>query len=215
MNVAHIGSGEGGVSVALLEAGAQVTAFDEEPTDAEAVMVAAKEAGLEVGSSAEFECLPVYAGGLPTTATFELVVVTNLVRLRNPIRLFGEIRRLVGQHGSLVVDARPLFHSAQGAMLPPAAVAPFDHLVLTVGALAEQVRSRIEDQAYADALLDRFSRLNRLTVEGIQQAVIAADFRIDTVRLDADPTGLPPAMQHRSLTDSSISGITLAASPWT
>lgn len=213
-NVAHIGSGEGGVSVALLESGAHVTAFDEEPTDAETVLVAAKEAGIDLGTSPAYECLPIHAGGLPTTAAFDLVLVTNVVRLRNPVRLFGEIRRVAGRDGSLVVDAHPLFHSAHGGMLPPVAIAPFEHLVMTASALAEQVRSRIDNPAYAEALLDRFGRLNRLTLEGLQQAVIAAGFRIDTVHLRSDPADLPPEMQYRSLTDVAVSGITLAASAW-
>lgn len=213
-HVAHIGSGDGSVSVALLEAGARVTAFDEEPTDAESVMVAAKEAGIDLGPRPELECLPIHAGGLPTQATFDLAVVTNLVRLRNPVRLFGEIRRVVGRHGSVVVDARPLFHAAHGAMLPPDVVGPYHHLVSTGDELAQQVRSGIEHSAYADALLDRFNRLNRLTVEGIQQAVIAAGFRIDTVLLESSVTRLPPELQYRSLTDAAISGVTLSASTW-
>lgn len=213
VSVAHIGSEDGVVSIGLLVAGARaVVGFDEEPTDPTAPFQLAEEAGVAVDPAAELRFLPIHAGGLPAeSAIVDAVVVTGLHRLRATIRLMDESVRLLRPGGVCVVDARPLFHGPGGALLLEGAAGPFDHLLLDPDSIGRQVHERVSAKPYADALLDRYHRLSRLTAVQIQQAVLASGLDIRSFELDTVAVQPPPALQHLPMHDIVATGLTLTA----
>ena len=214
--IAHVGSADGIATLALrLLLGAEVVGFEEETTDRTAVAALANEAGFrQLPAGLDFQ--PIIKGALPSeSGRFDAVLVTNLTRARASLSLLREVRRVVKPDGLVVVEARPLYFSARGAQLPEELVPAFAHLTESEEALAARLFEGVANRSHAEALLDRFHRLSRLTADAIQQLVLAADLRMDDVRLEAGrDEPIPSSLHHRALSELCLTGLTIEASRW-
>jgi SAM-dependent methyltransferase len=216
-DLGHVGSADG-IATLGIEASQDpkvVVGFEEETTDRDALAATARDAGLPA-LAGDLSFRPIHNGALPCdAAVFDAMIVTGLTRLRQAINLMREVRRVLRPDGIVVIDAKPLYHSAYGSQLPPELVPPFAHLLESPEDIARSLHERVgTDNGYVNALLDRFNRLSRLTADEMQQVVVAGDLRIETVELHCEPTALPPSLQHHAITDLAVAGITIVASPW-
>ena len=90
---------------------------------------------------------------------------------------------------------------------------PFAHLSRSPFELEQQLRGRqgTDPTRTAD---DEFQSLNRLTLDGLQRALLLAHLRIAKVELLSETVHIPPEVAHHPLADLAISGIKLLATPF-
>ncbi len=134
----------------------------------------------------------------------------------DPSALLRDVRRVVRSSGVLFLQIWPLYHSEHGGHLwdwfP-------DEPFLALRRSPEEIEGMVRglapaDAAYIDDRLRIFKTLNRLTLDGLQQAVVGAGFAIRRAEVTTNaihiPFGLDPDVR---LSDLLIAGVKLIATP--
>ena len=67
--------------------------------------------------------------------------------------------------------------------------------------------------AWVDQLLAAFRELNRITVDDLHRALMAARFRVTKVQLQSECFHIPPELAHLPLSTLAVSGVKLLAVP--
>lgn len=213
--VADVASADGTLSLAVILAGAaQVLALDEERTDHDRLERLATLAGAVEFLPDHLEFRSIMDGGIPCSDDeFDLVVSGGaFTRLRWPTRVAGEIHRCLRPDGVLLLKANPLFDSSVGGLLPNE-LGPFSHLLLQPDVLESRVRQLVSDEEHASGILDRFHRLNRLSLDELQQVLLLGGFDVVWAHVDAPPVELPLELQHHPLSNLAPASVTLLARP--
>ena len=88
----------------------------------------------------------------------------------------------------------------------------FHHLLEEDRVTVERVRaSGRHDESWTNYMLGEFEALNRITLDGLQRAVLAAGFDVGRLELLTQPTTLSPELGRYSWSDLAIGGVKLLA----
>lgn len=217
--VADIGSGDGltDLGVALSAHPAKLVGYDIRPTDHDALGRAMQAAGInaELPDVDQLAFMQSGVDSIPApNDTFDVVFSWSVFEhVERPIAMFREIHRILKPSGVLFLQLWPFYGSQHGGHLWQSIDEPFAHLDRSPFQVEEELRGKrgTDPSRSAD---DEFRSLNRLTVDALQRALLAARLRIGKVELTAETVHIPPTLAHLPLTDLAISGIKLLASPF-
>lgn len=218
-SVADVGCGDGIIDLGILAAGrpASLVGFDLQAPDLGSLRDEARKAGVLDGplpSALEFRtCTPTT---LPAAdAAFDVVVSwSTFEHVQRPVTVFREIRRVLRPDGFMFLQIWPLYHSQHGSHLWPWFPAGFAHLRHgsdeIAAALAEAHPDRPRDVEF---VLEEYRELNRVTVDDLQRAILAAGMVITKFELMTGTVHVDRSLSRTALSDLGISGIKLLAVP--
>jgi SAM-dependent methyltransferase len=217
--IADVGSGDGiiDVGVVLSARPAKLVGFDIRPTDAEALRRAMQAAEIEeeLPDANRLAFVQSDVATIPApNDTFDVVFSWSVFEhVERPIAMFHEIHRILKPSGVLFLQLWPFYGSQHGGHLWQSIDEPFAHLDRSPFQVEKDLQGKrgTDQSRSAD---DEFRSLNRITVDALQHAMLAARLRISKVELIAEPVHIPPSLAHLPLTDLAVSGIKLLASPF-
>jgi SAM-dependent methyltransferase len=217
--IADIGSGDGimDLGVALSARPAKLVGFDIRPTDPEALRRAMRAAGIEeeLPDANRLAFVESDVAAIPApNDIFDVVFSWSVFEhVDQPIVMLQEIHRILKPGGVFFLQIWPFFGSQHGGHLWQSIDEPFVHLNRSPFRLEDELRGKrgTDTSRSAD---DEFRSLNRITVDALQRALLAAHLRIAKVELIAETVHIPPSLAHLPISDLAISGIKLLASPF-
>ena len=224
-DVADVGCGDGIIDLGLVTHGCprSFVGYDIVPTDVDGLRAAARRAGVctDLPPNLTFEvCEP---DRLPATdAAFDVVVSWSAFEhVADLDAVAREVRRVLRPDGALFVQLWPFYASEYGSHLDdwfpdgnPWLNGGFHHLTRSDAEIEAELAARVTDERALTRKLGDFRALNRTTLDGLQDALIAGGFDIRAVKLLHHTVHLPAGLagRHR-LTDLAIAGAELVAIP--
>ncbi len=149
--------------------------------------------------------------GLPDHSVDIVITWSVFEHVSNVPELLGEIRRVLVPGGLLFIQIWPLFFSEHGSHLWPWFDEPFPHLRFADDELASELSARTADVELTEAMLDLYASCNRLTLDELGSALVAAGFYISKVETDRTAVHIPPELQHTPLSLLTTDGVKLSA----
>jgi ubiquinone/menaquinone biosynthesis C-methylase UbiE len=193
----------------------RLVAFDIVPTDvkglldrgrAEGVLTDALPAGLEFRQS---EVDRINA----EDAEFDFVYSWSAFEhIETPIEVLTETRRVLRPAGQFFLQLWPFYHSAKGSHLWDWFPEDFHHLTANQrDIVAEVEQSHRHGPEMTRYMIREFEHLNRITLEELQRAVLAAGFEVRRLELITAPAILAPELGRYAWADLGIGGIKFLA----
>lgn len=218
-DVADVGCGDGiiDLGVALKAKPRSMVGFDILPTDPDWLLQRAKEEGVAEELPHELEFRTCEPRSLPAgDASFDFVFTWSAFEhIEDPVAVFSEIRRILRPGGILMLQIWPLYHSEHGAHLWQCIPDNFVHLLRSPDAIETDVRACTKyPPEVIDEFLDVFDDLNKVTLDDLQRAMLAAQLRVGKLEIQAEAIHIPPELSRRSLSQLGISGVKLLAVPF-
>jgi SAM-dependent methyltransferase len=217
--VADIGSGDGIIDLALALRGRprELVGYDVNPTPAGRLLAQARryaDVG-ELPPSLRFARSDPERIDAPDAAYDVLVTWSVFEHARDPLGLLREMRRIVRPDGVLFLQLWPFYHSHQGSHLWDWFPEPFHHLRQTeaeieAGVLAHNPRP---EDWWPGYMLDEYRTLNRITLDGLGDAVRAAGFSVRELELIAHRSRVPAGLDELPLSALGVGGVKLLAVP--
>lgn len=149
--------------------------------------------------------------GLPDGSVDVVITWSVFEHVSNVPGLFAEIRRVLVDNGLLFIQIWPLFFSEHGSHLWPWFDEPFPHLRLEDDRLVAELEARTQDFELTQTMLDLYTSCNRLTIDELGSALVAAGFFISKVETDRVAVHIPPELQHTPLSLLTTAGVKLTA----
>lgn len=146
-------------------------------------------------------------------ARFDFVMSWSVFEhVSDPVRLFSEIRRVLRPRGYMFLQIWPLFHSQRGSHLWNWYPEGWEHLLRNHDELTDELKS-MEDVSpeLLHATMVDFTTLNRITVDELQRAMLAAGLKIRRISATADTIDIPEQLSRYSVVDLMLSGIKVLA----
>lgn len=216
--VADLGCGEGLIDLGVFTAAAlaEVVGYDLLPVDRDhlARLSAAHGGPTPLPEGLRFErCSPTT---LPVDdASFDHVFSWSAFEhVLDPVTVLREVRRILRPQGLLMVQIWPLFHSEHGSHLWEWDAHGFAHLRDSgLRVTEEQVRADLaDDPAWAEARIEEARTLNRITLDELNRALLAAGFYVSKLELLTEAVHLPRELARYPLASLGIAGVKLLAS---
>jgi SAM-dependent methyltransferase len=217
--VADVGCGDGFIDLGLAHrsGAARLVGYDVNPTALDHLEKRARENDV-APDSPNLQFVTCGQESLPAADdSFDVVVSWSAFEHIGDIRpVCREIRRVLRPDGALFVQVWPLYYSDRGAHLdewfPDGG---FVHLVRDADDIASTVRAAsAANTGNAEYMLSEFATLNRVTLDGIQLALVEAGFTIVALELQSHRVMLDPSLSLRhDLRDLGIAGFYLVARP--
>ena len=212
--VADIGCGDGIIDLGLSIKGKprKLVGYDPRPTDVDALQRAADAAGV---AETLPECMS-FATSQPDhvpveDGTFDIVVTWSVFEhVMEPVRMMSEIERILAPGGVLFLQLWPFFDSEHGGHLWPHCDSPFPHLLHTDTEIRERLRGRRGTDPTRDAI-EEFESLNRMTLDELQRAILAAGMVVTKLELITSAFHIPRQLSHRPLSLLGVGGVKLLA----
>jgi SAM-dependent methyltransferase len=214
--VGDIGCGDGiiDLGVAHLSSPAHLVGFDVVPTDVELLARVACHEGVAGDLPEELEFRTAASDRLPCEDGYfdRLFSWSAFEHVEDPIGLARDMRRILRPDGVLMVQVWPFYHSEHGSHLWKWFPDGFAQLLLDPAELTAAVKNDPgDDPAWAEYLLEGIPELNRISVDGLQDALTTAGFIIGKVELLTNPFHVPRALAQLPLSLLGISGVKLLA----
>ena len=217
--VADVGSGDGIIDLGFVAKArpARLTGFDLRPTDVDALRRSAAAAGIEepFPDADTLSFVQSQPEMLPAPDdSFDVVYSWSVFEhVSHPVRMAHEIHRVLKPTGLLFLQLWPFYASQHGGHAWMTVREPFAHLVRSPSEMEEALRGRqgTDPTRTAD---DEFRSLNRLTLNGLQRALLVAHLRIAKIELIGDTVHIPWEVSHQSLSDIAVGGVKLLAVPF-
>ena len=215
-DVADVGCGDGIIDLGVAHRAQPRTmvGFDIVPTDVDWLTDRARAEGVaeELPACLEFRtCGP---RTLPADdASFDYVFTWSAFEhVEDPVAVFREIHRILRPGGILMLQIWPLYASEHGAHLWQCIPDSFvQHLKSPEEIEAEVRAAATHPPEMVDEFLEVFAELNRLTLDDLQRAMLAASLRVAKLEIQAETVHIPPQLARRSLSQLGISGVKLLA----
>jgi SAM-dependent methyltransferase len=213
--VADVGSGDGVIDLGLAVKGRprRLVGYDVRPTDVDALRRIAAAAGVgdALPASLSFETSRV--DQLPAEDdTFDVVVTWSVFEhVSYPVRMLSEISRVLKPDGILFLQLWPFFYSEHGGHLWPHYDEEFPHLRRTDEEIREHIRGRRGTDATRRDAVDEYESLNRITVDELQNAILAAGMTVTKLELLTGAVHVPVDLGHLPLSRLGVGGVKLLA----
>lgn len=216
---ADIGSGDGLIDLGFVAKArpAKLIGFDTRPTDVDALRRAASAAGIEepfpdADTLAFVQSRPDF---LPApNDTFDVVFTWSVFEhASEPVQMFQEIHRILKPEGVLFLQLWPFYSSQHGGHAWMTIPEPFAHLRRSPFEMEQELRGRqgTDPTRTAD---DEFRSLNRITLNGLQRALLLAHLRVAKIAVIGEVVHVPLEVAHQPLSDLAIGGVKLLAVPF-
>jgi ubiquinone/menaquinone biosynthesis C-methylase UbiE len=205
--VLDIGSGDGVIDLGVAaHAGAHVTGIDINGTRVDDVIYAANLNGADTGALDRLAFIENTSTGLSfPDASFDHAFSWSVFEhVFSPVALLKDVHRILKPGGTLFMQIWPMWRSEWGAHLFEN-VRPWQHLVETREGLLNGLPNRVDLHDIS------YDSCNHLTLGDIQRALLAANFSVAKLELEAGVVAIPDEMQHLPWTDLAISGFKLIA----
>lgn len=153
---------------------------------------------VELPSNLVFES--VAPGSLPAMDGFDLIYSWSVFEHVDQ-SLFGELMRRLQDKlvadGHLFVQIAPLYFSSEGSHLMRFGLTNWEHLTLQLNRLRARVfGAEGADRAVKEAEWSCFETLNRMTVDGIVEGVVAAGFELTRLYKTVEEKDLPAGLDR-------------------
>ncbi len=130
--------------------------------------------------------------------------------VEDPVAVFREIRRILRPGGILMLQIWPLYASEHGAHLWQCIPDAFVQFRLSDDQIERQVRAAgTHSPEQIDEFLEVYATLNRVTLDDLQRAMLAAQMRVAKLEIQSEAVHIPPELSRRSLSQLGISGVKL------
>jgi SAM-dependent methyltransferase len=215
--VADVGCGDGVIDLGLALKGRprQLIGYDVRPTDVDALRRVAAAAGAADDLPAALSFATSSIDQLPSEDdAFDVVVTWSMFEhVHYPLRMLSEISRVLKPDGVLFLQLWPFFYSEHGGHLWPHYDEEFPHLRRTDEEIREHLRGRPGTDAARRDAVEEFEGLNRITVDQLQNAILAAGMTVTKLELLTNAVHIPRDLGHISLSLLGVGGVKLLAVP--
>lgn len=216
--VADIGSGDGVMSLGIAHKcePSKLIGYDVRPTRVETLRELARIDGVaqELPSCLSFEASG--ASEIPAEDdSFDFIFTWSVFEhASDPVGLLKEIRRVMRPYGVLMLQLSPFYHSEHGSHLEDWFPEGFVQLTKDPADIERIVQaSGEESQSRTKIMLEEFRTLNKMTLDDLQLALLAAGLHARKVEVLSSPVRIPLELARHSLSQIGISGIKLLAVP--
>jgi ubiquinone/menaquinone biosynthesis C-methylase UbiE len=218
IDVADVGCGEGSMALGFLNRvhPRRVVGFDTVATDTGELLDRARTLGLVQTLPSALEFRRSQPTQLPAEAgEFDFVYSWSAFEhIADPVLVLREIHRILRPNGCFFLTLWPFYFSPKGSHLWQWFDQDFHHLLDQERDIVAQVAaSDRQPREWAEHMTHEFERLNRITTDELQRAVLAAGFDVARVDLETSPVLAPSSLSRYSWADLAISGIKLLARP--
>jgi SAM-dependent methyltransferase len=217
--VADIGSGDGiiDLGVVLKAQPAKLIGYDLKAADPEALRRSMAAAGIEqelphADTLAFVQSEPDHVPA--PNGTFDFVYSWSVFEhVENPVQMLREVHRILKPQGTFFLQLWPFFHSQHGGHLWLTTDQPFAHLLHSPFSIEQRLKGEpaTDPSRPAD---DEFRSLNRLTLDSLQRALLAAHLRIAKIELMTEAAHIPAELAHQPISELAVSGVKLLAVPF-
>jgi SAM-dependent methyltransferase len=216
--IADIGSGDGiiDLGVTLKARPAKLVGYDLKAADPEALRRAMAAAGLDEQLPEQDVLAFVQSDPDHVPApndTFDIVFSWSVFEhVSNPVRMLQEVHRILKPDGIFFLQLWPFFYSQHGGHLWLTIDEPFAQLTRS----PFEVEAALKGEPATDPSRpadDEFRSLNRLTLDALQRALLAAHLRIAKIELISEAAHVPASLAHLPISELAISGVKLLAVP--
>lgn len=146
--------------------------------------------------------------------TFDLAFSwSTFEHVEEPVPLLREVHRIIKPTGVLMVQIWPLYYSQHGSHLWDWFPSGFAQHLMDAHEVEERVATSSLDRSWTEDRLKDFRTSNKITLDGLQAALVAADFVVAKLELITAPVHIPPAIARFPLSLLGISGVKLLAIP--
>ena len=216
--VADIGCGDGIIDLGVVHRGgpARLVGFDVNPVDTGHLLRRAREEGVadELPPSLEFRVSD--ARAIPAEdAAFDVVITWSAFEhVAEPVSVLREARRILRPDGVLFLQLWPFYYSERGSHLWDWFPDGFHHLTQHEDEIREGMGVASPDaDGHAQYMFREFRHLNRITVDELQRALLAAGLSVRKFELMTGSVHVPDELARYPLSQLGISGVMLLASP--
>ncbi|MGH9155050.1 MAG: methyltransferase domain-containing protein [Acidimicrobiales bacterium] len=216
-DVADVGCGDGIIDLGVAHQAQprSLVGFDLQPTDVASLVARSQVEGVggELPACLSFRtCEP---ATLPADdASFDFVITWSAFEhIGDPVATLREIKRILRPGGILFLQLWPFYASEHGAHLWDClADDSYAHLYRSQADIEREVRQRADHPPEVlDELLEVFFTLNKVTIDDLQRAMVAAALRPSKVTILTETVHIPPELARRSLSQLGISGVKILA----
>lgn len=216
--VADVGCGDGIMDLGVMHRARprRLVGFDVNLTNTEYLARRAGEEGVATTDWGDLSFERSEVGRLPAEdGSFDAVFSWSAFEhIAEPIEVLSEIRRVLAPGGAFFLQLWPFYYSAKGSHLWEWYPEDFHHLYRPESEIAhELLASELKSAEWTQIMAHEFQRLNRVTVDELQRATLAAGLITRRLELLSSPTDLTPALGRYSWLDLGVSGIKLIATP--
>lgn len=214
LQTADVGCGDGilSIGVASREKPARLVAFDILKTDVEHLIAECRREGVPDVLPECVEFVQSEPCRLPAEdASFDVVLSWSAFEhIEDPGAVLREMRRVLRPWGVIFIQLWPFYHSEHGSHLWewfPEGFAQFSHS-------REDIEAKVRangDAAHAEFMLGL--HLNRITVDDLHRAILAAGLRIARLELMAGTVNVPAHLAHYPPSWVGVGGVMLLAVP--
>jgi SAM-dependent methyltransferase len=216
--VADVGCGDGitDLGIALRGRPARLTGYDINPTDTEHLRSQALAEGVADDLPANLAFETAGETTLPAPdGSFDVVVSWSAFEhVLQPVEVLREIRRVLKPEGVFFLQLWPFYFSEHGSHLWHWFPDGFANLRHTDAEVEQRLRAdTTTDPAWIETKLKDNRELNRVTLDGLQQAMLVAGLQPTKVEIMSHTMRVSPELNRFPLSDLAISGVKLLAVP--
>jgi SAM-dependent methyltransferase len=217
-DIADVGSGDGiiDLGVCARAAPARLIGFDILETDADQLLKFARREGVTDDLPRALEFRRSEPTRLPAEDnSFDVIYSwSTFEHVTEPIDLLRDVNRVLRPNGVMMIQLWPFYHSQHGSHLWQYFPEGFVQLLRDDADIETAVRENPgSDPEWGEYLLAEFRSCNRITLDGLQTALLAAGFRISKLELLTQAVHVPPGLTRYPLSQLGIAGVKLLATP--
>jgi SAM-dependent methyltransferase len=217
-DVADVGCGDGitDLGVALRGRPARLVGFDINPTDIAHLREQARAEGVadDLPPNLTFEAAGTTSVPAPNDAFDVVLSWSAFEHVLKPVEVLREIRRVLRPDGVFFLQLWPFYFSEHGSHLWHWFPDGFANLRHTDDAVDARLRGdTTTDPAWIETRLKDNRELNRITLDGLQQAMLVAGLQPTKVEILSHTIRVSPELNRFPLSDLAISGVKLLAVP--